>query len=148
MKITVIGSGYVGLVTGACLAELGNQVCCFDVNQEKIDLLNTGGVPIYEPGLKELISGARDSDRLYFTSNPADAVVFGDVLFIAVGTPSDESGSSNLKSRNQFVGLRGAFGEVVVGRNDSILKQFGFVRPYIQASKWRISEPWHIYYTK
>ena len=96
MKITVIGSGYVGLVTGACLAELGNQVCCFDVNQEKIDLLNTGGVPIYEPGLKELISGARDSDRLYFTSNPADAIVFGDVLFIAVGTPSDESGSADL----------------------------------------------------
>jgi len=96
MKITVIGSGYVGLVTGACLAELGNQVCCFDVNQEKIDLLNSGEVPIYEPGLKELISGSRDSDRLYFTSNPADAIVFGDVLFIAVGTPSDESGSADL----------------------------------------------------
>ena len=83
MKITVIGSGYVGLVTGACLAELGNQVCCFDVNQEKIDLLNAGEVPIYEPGLKELISGARDSDRLYFTSNPADAIVFGDIAKIS-----------------------------------------------------------------
>lgn len=96
MKITVIGSGYVGLVTGACLAELGNQVCCFDVNQHKIDLLNKGEVPIYEPGLKELINGCKDSDRLYFTSNPTDAVVFGDVLFIAVGTPSDESGSADL----------------------------------------------------
>lgn len=96
MKITVIGSGYVGLVTGACLAELGNQVCCFDVNQEKIDLLNNGEVPIYEPGLKELISGCRNNDRLYFTSNADDAIVFGDILFIAVGTPSDESGSADL----------------------------------------------------
>ena len=96
MKITVIGSGYVGLVTGACLAELGNHVCCFDVDQKKIDLLNAGDVPIYEPGLKELIAGGRDNNRLYFTSNPVDAIVFGDILFIAVGTPSDENGSADL----------------------------------------------------
>jgi UDPglucose 6-dehydrogenase len=96
MKITVIGSGYVGLVTGACLAELGNHVCCFDVNQKKIDLLNSGEVPIYEPGLKELISQCRDAGRLYFSSHPKDAIVFGDILFIAVGTPSDESGSADL----------------------------------------------------
>jgi UDPglucose 6-dehydrogenase len=96
MKITVIGSGYVGLVTGACLAELGNHVCCFDVNKEKIDLLNSGEVPIYEPGLKELISQCREGDRLYFTSNAKDAIIFGDILFIAVGTPSDESGSADL----------------------------------------------------
>ena len=96
MKVTVIGSGYVGLVTGACLAELGNQVCCFDVNQDKVNLLNNGEIPIYEPGLKELIAGGRENNRLYFTTNPEDAIVFGDILFIAVGTPADESGSADL----------------------------------------------------
>ena len=64
MKVTVIGSGYVGLVTGACLAELGNQVCCFDVNQDKVGLLNNGEIPIYEPGLKELIASGRENNRL------------------------------------------------------------------------------------
>ncbi len=96
MKITVIGSGYVGLVTGACLAELGNQVCCFDVNQDKIDMLNRGEVPIYEPGLKELIESGCEGGRLYFTSNAQDAVIFGDIQFIAVGTPPDENGSADL----------------------------------------------------
>ena len=66
MKVTIIGSGYVGLVTGACLAELGNQVFCLDVDQRKIDILNSGGVPIYEPGLKEMITRNKEAGRIIF----------------------------------------------------------------------------------
>lgn len=97
MKITIIGSGYVGLVTGACLAELGNDVFCLDVDQKKIDLLNAGGVPIYEPGLKELIERNRAAGRIQFSTDVAASVAHGDVQFIAVGTPPDEDGSADLK---------------------------------------------------
>lgn len=97
MRITIIGSGYVGLVTGACLAELGNDVFCLDVDQKKIDLLNAGGVPIYEPGLKELIDRNRTAGRLQFSTDVAASVAHGDVQFIAVGTPPDEDGSADLK---------------------------------------------------
>ena len=97
MKITIIGSGYVGLVTGACLAELGNDVFCLDVDQRKIDLLNAGGVPIYEPGLKELIERNRAAGRIQFSTDVAASVAHGDVQFIAVGTPPDEDGSADLK---------------------------------------------------
>lgn len=97
MKITIIGSGYVGLVTGACLAELGNDVFCLDVDQKKIDLLNAGGVPIYEPGLKELIERNRAAGRIRFSTDVAASVAHGDVQFIAVGTPPDEDGSADLK---------------------------------------------------
>ena len=97
MNITVIGSGYVGLVTGACLAELGNNVFCLDVDARKIDLLNNGGVPIYEPGLKEVIERNRAAGRLTFSTDVAASVAFGDVQFIAVGTPPDEDGSADLQ---------------------------------------------------
>ncbi|WP_042567692.1 2-dehydropantoate 2-reductase N-terminal domain-containing protein, partial [Ralstonia solanacearum] len=97
MRITIIGSGYVGLVTGACLAELGNDVFCLDVDQKKINLLNAGGVPIYEPGLKELIDRNRAAGRLQFSTDVAASVAHGDVQFIAVGTPPDEDGSADLK---------------------------------------------------
>ncbi len=97
MNITVIGSGYVGLVTGACLAELGNQVFCLDLDQEKIDLLNSGGVPIYEPGLSELIARNKIAGRIHFSTDVQAGVAHGNVLFIAVGTPSDEDGSADLK---------------------------------------------------
>jgi len=96
MKITVIGTGYVGLVTGACLAEQGNHVFCLDLNQEKIDILNAGGVPIYEPGLKEIIERNLAYGRLTFSSDIHAAVAFGDIQFIAVGTPSSEDGSADL----------------------------------------------------
>jgi UDPglucose 6-dehydrogenase len=96
MKITVIGTGYVGLVTGACLAEQGNHVFCLDLNQEKIDILNAGGVPIYEPGLKEIIDRNLAYGRLIFSSDIHAAVTFGDIQFIAVGTPSSEDGSADL----------------------------------------------------
>ena len=97
MKITVIGAGYVGLVTGACLAELGHQVLCVDNNPEKIALLNAAGVPIYEPGLQELLSRNRAEGRIHFTTEMADAVDHGEVIFIAVGTPSQEDGSADLQ---------------------------------------------------
>jgi UDPglucose 6-dehydrogenase len=97
MKITVIGTGYVGLVTGTCLAEMGNQVLCLDVDQAKIDLLNDGQVPIHEPGLLELIRRNVAAGRLSFTSDVAASVHFGVLQFIAVGTPGDEDGSADMQ---------------------------------------------------
>lgn len=97
MKITIIGTGYVGLVTGACLAELGNDVFCLDVDPRKIETLNGGGVPIHEPGLKELIDRNRAAGRLQFSTQVEASVAHGDVQFIAVGTPPDEDGSADLQ---------------------------------------------------
>lgn len=97
MKITVIGSGYVGLVTGACLAELGNDVFFLDLDQKKIDLLNVGGVPIYEPGLEEVMARNRKAGRIQFSTDVQAAVTHGQVQYIAVGTPPDEDGSADLK---------------------------------------------------
>lgn len=97
MKITIIGTGYVGLVTGACLAEIGNDVFCLDIDQRKIDILNNGGVPIHEPGLKELIDRNRASRRLQFSTDIEASVEHGDIQFIAVGTPPDEDGSADLQ---------------------------------------------------
>ncbi len=97
MKVTVFGSGYVGLVTGACLAEVGNKVICVDVDPAKIDLLNSGGVPIYEPGLPEMVKRNREAGRLIFTTDAKTGVDFGQIQFIAVGTPPDEDGSADLQ---------------------------------------------------
>ncbi len=97
MKITVIGSGYVGLVSGACLAELGNDVVCLDVDPNKIAILNSGGVPIYEPGLQEIIRNNVAAGRLRFTTDVLESVKHGLVQMIAVGTPSDEDGSADLQ---------------------------------------------------
>ncbi len=97
MKISVIGSGYVGLVTGACLADCGNSVICVDIDQQKIDLLNAGGIPIHEPGLEELIKKNVAAGRLSFTTDIAKSVAHGKIQFIAVGTPSDEDGSADLQ---------------------------------------------------
>jgi len=97
VKITIIGTGYVGLVTGACLAELGNQVFCLDVDQAKIDILNRGGVPIHEAGLKEIIERNVSAGRLVFSTDVAASVLHGVVQFIAVGTPPDEDGSADLQ---------------------------------------------------
>ena len=96
MKITIIGSGYVGLVSGTCLAEVGNEVLCFDVDHNKIAILNSGGVPIFEPGLKELIAKNVAAGRLKFTDDLDFATAFGTAQFIAVGTPPDEDGSADL----------------------------------------------------
>lgn len=97
MKITVIGSGYVGLVSGACLADLGNNVLCLDVDPKKIALLQNGGVPIYEPGLEEVIKRNVVAGRLRFTTDVAASVEHGLIQMIAVGTPSGEDGSADLQ---------------------------------------------------
>jgi UDPglucose 6-dehydrogenase len=96
MDISIFGSGYVGLVTGACLAEVGNDVLCVDIDQRKIDLLNSGGVPIFEPGLEALIAKNREAGRLSFTTDAAAGIAHGLFQFIAVGTPPDEDGSADL----------------------------------------------------
>lgn len=97
MKVGVIGSGYVGLVAGACLAETGNDVTCADIDQSKIDRLNAGDVPIYEPGLESLIERNLEVGRLTFTSDVSAAVQASHVIFIAVGTPPGEDGSADLQ---------------------------------------------------
>ena len=97
MKITLIGAGYVGLVTGTCLAEVGNNVLCLDVDPHKIATLKSGSIPIYEPGLEDMVRRNVAAGRLDFTTDIAAAVQFGDIQFIAVGTPPDEDGSADLQ---------------------------------------------------
>ncbi|MBV6476176.1 MAG: UDP-glucose/GDP-mannose dehydrogenase family protein [Rhodocyclaceae bacterium] len=97
MKITVIGTGYVGLVSGTCLAEVGNDVLCLDLDAEKIRILNAGGLPIHEPGLQEMVARNRAAGRLRFTTDVAEGVRHGLLQFIAVGTPPDEDGSADLQ---------------------------------------------------
>ena len=97
MKITVIGTGYVGLVTGTCLAEVGNEVLCLDVDPNKIEILKSGGIPIYEPGLEDMVKRNVAAGRLSFTTDVEASVAFGQIQFIAVGTPPDEDGSADLQ---------------------------------------------------
>ncbi len=97
MKVTIVGSGYVGLVTGACFSEVGIDVTCVDIDQKKIENLNNGIIPIYEPGLEEMITRNMKKGRLSFTTNIAEALEDSEVLFISVGTPPDEDGSADLK---------------------------------------------------
>ena len=97
MKITVIGTGYVGLVAGACLADMGNDVICVDNDADKLKKLEQGIIPIYEPGLEELVKSNIIENRLSFSSDIDSAVKFAQVCFIAVGTPQDEDGSANLQ---------------------------------------------------
>ena len=92
MKICVVGSGYVGLVTGCCLAEIGNHVICADLDQSKIDGLNNGVLPIYEPGLDEMAERNTKQGRLTFSADPQASVKGVDVVFVAVGTPSRSDG--------------------------------------------------------
>lgn len=97
MKIAIVGTGYVGLVSGACLAETGAVVNCIDVNQQKIDSLNNGIMPIYEPGLEDLVKRNALKERLFFKTKLSEVVNESDAIFIAVGTPPDEDGSADLK---------------------------------------------------
>ncbi len=96
-NIAVIGTGYVGLVTGTCFADLGNHVCCIDINQEKIDLLNRGGVPIFEPGLEEVVRRNVAAGRLCFTTSYQEGLAGAEFVFIAVGTPSGVDGEADLQ---------------------------------------------------
>lgn len=97
MKVSIVGAGYVGLVTGGCLADLGHQVMCVDNDAQKVATLNAAGLPIYEPGLQELMARNRAEGRIQFTTDMAQAVEHGEVIFIAVGTPSKEDGSADLQ---------------------------------------------------
>lgn len=97
MRLTMVGTGYVGLVTGTCFSNTGNHVVCLDVDPSKIDTLNSGGCPIYEPGLTDLIERNVDAGRLTFTTDKTKAYKDADMIFICVGTPSDESGHADLK---------------------------------------------------
>src|SRR5262249_45826195 len=93
----VIGTGYVGLVSGACLAEMGNHVVCLDVDAQKIRILNEGGIPIHEPGLDAIVQRNAAAGRLQFTTDVEAAVGHGTIIFIGVGTPPDEDGSADLR---------------------------------------------------
>ncbi len=97
MKVTVVGTGYVGLVTGTCLAEVGNEVMCLDLDPRKIEILKSGGIPIYEPGLEDMVKRNVAAGRLFFTTDIEESVRFGQIQFIAVGTPPDEDGSADLQ---------------------------------------------------
>lgn len=97
MKVTVVGTGYVGLVSGTCLAEVGNDVLCLDLDPNKIKILHEGGIPIFEPGLQDMVARNVAAGRLRFTTDIAEAVGHGTIQFIAVGTPPDEDGSADLQ---------------------------------------------------
>ena len=97
MKITVVGTGYVGLVTGTCFAEMGNDVICVDIDEQKINMLNNGKIPIFEPGLEEMVIKNNKEKRLFFTTDIKSAVEESLICFIAVGTPPDEDGSADLQ---------------------------------------------------
>lgn len=120
MKISIIGTGYVGLVTGACMAEVGNDVLCLDIDEGKIKILKEGNIPIHEPGLLEMVRRNVAAGRLHFTSSIKESVAFGTVQFIAVGTPPDEDGSADLQyviaaARN--IGRHMSEYKVVVGKS-------------------------------
>lgn len=110
MNISIVGTGYVGLVTGTCFADVGNQVLCVDKDQAKIDLLLNGKIPIYEPGLERLVKANVDQQRLQFTTDIQQAVDHAEILFIAVGTPPDEDGSADL---SHVLAVAKAIGECI-----------------------------------
>ncbi|MCK4699014.1 MAG: UDP-glucose/GDP-mannose dehydrogenase family protein, partial [Bacteroidales bacterium] len=97
MKVSIIGTGYVGLVTGTCFSETGLSVTCVDIDKEKVEGLKKGKVPIYEPGLELMIKRNVEKGRLLFTTTLKESLVDADAVFIAVGTPPDEDGSADLK---------------------------------------------------
>ena len=119
MNITIVGSGYVGLVTGACLADVGNNVMCLDVDPRKIAMLTAGEMPIYEPGLKEMVFANAAAGRLHFTTDVDRAVHHGDIQFIAVGTPPGDDGSADLK---YVLAAARAIGEVMTSARTIVNK--------------------------
>src|SRR3546814_9590503 len=97
MRVAIFGTGYVGLVTGTCLAEVGHEVVCVDIDQAKVDGLDNGVIPIYEPGLEPMVKANHAAGRLQLNTDAGQAVEHGEVIFIAVGTPPDEDGSADLQ---------------------------------------------------
>ena len=135
MKITVVGTGYVGLVSGACLAEVGNDVLCLDLDAEKIRILESGGIPIHEPGLLDMVARNRAAGRLRFTTDVAEAVEHGLLQFIAVGTPPDEDGSADLQyvvAAARAIGRHMSGYKVVVGKSTVPVGTADRVRAAIQ----------------
>src|ERR1700694_905855 len=108
MRITIFGSGYVGLVTGACLADAGNHVVCVDVDERKVAMLKQGGLPIHEPGLDAVVKRNAEAGRLTFTTSAKEGVQHGLFQLIAVGTPPDEDGSADLR---YVLAVAGSIGE-------------------------------------
>jgi UDPglucose 6-dehydrogenase len=137
MKVTIYGSGYVGLVTGACLAQVGNDVLCVDIDPRKIEMLNKGESPIYEPGLSEMIVSNQAAGRLNFTLDPGEGVAHGLFQFIAVGTPPDEDGSADLQ---HVLAVASAIGEhlddyrIIVNKSTVPVGTADRVRAQVQAS--------------
>ena len=112
MRIAVIGTGYVGLVSGTCFAEMGNKVTCVDVNTEKIEKLKQGVIPIYEPGLEEMVQSNVAHNNLFFTTDIAEAIKEAEIAFIAVGTPMGDDGSADLQ---YVLSVAQAIGETMQG---------------------------------
>ena len=98
MNIAIVGTGYVGLVSGACFAEMGLNVTCVDIDSDKIDMLKSGEIPIYEPGLKSIVNKNHEANRLHFTTDLISVLNDISILFIAVGTPSDDLGNADLSA--------------------------------------------------
>ena len=96
MKITIVGTGYVGLVTGTCFAETGNHVLCLDINEKKIEALQTGNIPIFEPGLDIIFDRNTKEGRLFFTTDLDEAIQHGEIIFLALPTPPGEDGAADL----------------------------------------------------
>jgi len=120
MKITITGTGYVGLVTGACLADVGNDVLCLDIDADKVRVLNGGGIPIHEPGLAALVGANARAGRLAFTTDADRAVAHGALQFIAVGTPPGEDGSADLShvlEAARAIGRRMTDAKVIVDKS-------------------------------
>jgi UDPglucose 6-dehydrogenase len=144
MNIAVVGTGYVGLVVGACLAETGNDVVCADIDEGKVARLNQGEIPIYEPGLDALVEGNLEANRLRFTTDVAGAVAGADVVFIAVGTPPDEDGSADL---SHVLAVARAIGDAMNGEKVVITKStvpVGTAAKVRQAIEARTDHPVHV----
>src|SRR5688500_18979464 len=147
MRVTIFGTGYVGLVTGTCLAEVGHDVVCVDVDAAKLEALDRGVIPIYEPGLEPLVKANHAAGRLRFTTDAAMAVAHGDILFIAVGTPPDEDGSADLK---YVLAVAGTIGQhlgrdaIVVNKSTVPGGTADKVRGAIGASMAARGASWHV----
>ncbi|GGD65590.1 UDP-glucose 6-dehydrogenase TuaD [Paenibacillus nasutitermitis] len=137
-KITVIGTGYVGLVSGACFAEIGNRVICCDVDEQKIIKLRRGEIPIYEPGLSELVERNTKRDQLYFTTEVGEAIEASDIIYIAVGTPMSETGEADMRyvmSAAKKIGEHLNSHKIIVGKSTVPVGTGELVREVIQANK-------------
>ncbi|MFX3635789.1 MAG: UDP-glucose/GDP-mannose dehydrogenase family protein [Candidatus Pristimantibacillus sp.] len=141
-KITVIGTGYVGLVSGACFAEVGNRVICCDVDQRKIDMLNRNEIPIFEPGLKEMVARCKEQGKLLFTTEIGEAIEASDIIYIAVGTPMSETGEADMRYVMQAakkIGEHLNTNKIIVNKSTVPVGTGELVREVVQANK---KYPW------